>query len=91
MRDIFNVVRGTFNDAGQDYITADFPEINSAAFLAEDNDVETALDLQLPFTTSSATAQRIANLRCFVGVNRFHSLPTLACLPLTFKLATSSR
>ena len=67
MRDIFNVVRGTFNDAGQDYITADFPEINSAAFLAEDNDVETALDLQLPFTTSAATAQRIAKLTLFRG------------------------
>jgi hypothetical protein len=67
MRDIFNVVRGTFSDAGQDYITADFPEINSAAFLAEDNDVETALDLQLPFTTSAATAQRIAKLTLFRG------------------------
>jgi hypothetical protein len=67
MRDIFNVVRGTFNDAGQDYITVDFPEVNSAAFLAEDNDVETALDLQLPFTTSSATAQRIAKLTLFRG------------------------
>jgi hypothetical protein len=67
MRDIFNVVRGTFNDANQDYITADFPQIASAAFLAEDNDVETALDLELPFTTSSATAQRIAKLTLFRG------------------------
>jgi hypothetical protein len=67
MRDIFNVVRGTFNDANQDYITADFPQIDSDAFLAEDNDVETALDLELPFTTSSATAQRIAKLTLFRG------------------------
>jgi hypothetical protein len=67
MRDIFNVVRGTFNDAGQDYITADYPQIASATFLAEDNGVETALDLELPFTTSSATAQRIAKLTLFRG------------------------
>ena len=67
MRDIFNVVRGTFNDAGQDYITADYPQIASAAFLAEDNGVETAIDLELPFTTSSATAQRIAKLTLFRG------------------------
>ena len=67
MRDIFNVVRGTFNDAGQDYITADYPQIASATFLAEDNGVETALDFELPFTTSAATAQRIAKLTLFRG------------------------
>lgn len=67
MRDIFNVVRGTFNDAGQDYITADYPQIASATFLAEDNGVESALDFELPFTTSAATAQRIAKLTLFRG------------------------
>lgn len=67
MRDNFNAVRGTFNDAEQDYITADYPEIVSAAFKAEDDGEEVVLDLPLPFTTSAATAQRLAKLTLFRG------------------------
>ena len=67
MRDNFNTIRGTFNDADQDYITADYPELTSAAFKAEDNGEEVALDLPLPFTTSAATAQRLAKLTLFRG------------------------
>jgi len=62
MADVFNVVRGTFVDSAQGYIVADYPEITSAAYLAEDNNVETPVDLVLPFTTSPATAQRIGAL-----------------------------
>lgn len=67
MRDNFNTVRGTFNDADQDYITADYPELASAAFKTEDNGEEVVLDLPLPFTTSAATAQRLAKLTLFRG------------------------
>ena len=62
MADVFNVVRGTFTDKDEDYIVADYPEMTSATYLAEDNNVETPLDLTLPYTTSAATAQRIAAL-----------------------------
>jgi hypothetical protein len=62
MADVFNVVRGTFVDSAQGYIVADYPEITSATYLAEDNNVETPVDLVLPFTTSPATAQRIGAL-----------------------------
>lgn len=62
MSDIFNVVRGTFVDKAQGYIVVDYPEIVSAAYLAEDNNIETPVDLTLPFTTSAATAQRIGAL-----------------------------
>jgi hypothetical protein len=62
MADVFNVVRGTFTDKDEGYIVADYPEITSATYLAEDNNVETPLDLTLPYTTSAATAQRIAAL-----------------------------
>jgi hypothetical protein len=65
MRDNFNTIRGTFNDAVQDYITADYPELTSATFKAEDNGEEVALDLPLPFTTSAAAAQRLAKLTLF--------------------------
>lgn len=67
MQDNFNTVRGTFNDADQDWITTDYPEITSATFKTEDNGEEALLDLQLPFTTSSATAQRLAKLTLYRG------------------------
>ena len=64
-RDNFNIVRGTFNDASQDFITADYPEIRSSTFISNDNGVENELDLELPFTTSSAMAQRLAKMTLF--------------------------
>mgnify|MGYP005989456841 CR=1 FL=1 len=69
MRDNFNEVQGTFNDAGQDWITVDYPKLNSSAFLAEDGGTgnETTLDLQLPYTTSASAAQRLAKLTLFRG------------------------
>ena len=60
MRDNFNAVRGTFIDSSEDYISTDYPQVGSALFLADDNNVETVLDLVLPFTTNSLAAQRIA-------------------------------
>jgi hypothetical protein len=62
MADVFNIVRGTFTDKDEDYIVVDYPGATSATYLAEDNNVETPLDLTLPYTTSAATAQRIAAL-----------------------------
>ena len=67
IRDNFNAVRGTFNDSAQNYITADYPEITSATFKAEDDGEEVALDLPLPFTTSASAAQRLAKLTLFRG------------------------
>ncbi len=67
MADIFNAVQGTFNDQAQDWITADFPKISSGAFVAEDDGVESVLDLELPMTTSAATAQRISKLTLYRG------------------------
>jgi len=66
-RDNFNIVRGKFNDAEQRYITSDYPERRSDAFITEDNGLENALDLELPLTTSSAMAQRLAKLTLFRG------------------------
>ena len=67
MRDNFNTVRGTFVDASQGWISADYPEVTGAAFVTEDNGEQALLDLQLPFTTSSATSQRLAKLTLFRG------------------------
>ncbi len=66
-RDNFNRIVGTFADADVDYIVSDFPAIESATFEAEDNGIENTLDLQLPFTTSAAMAQRLAKLTLYRG------------------------
>jgi len=67
MRDSFNGVTGTFNDASADFITADYPPIKSSTFQTEDGGDELLLDLPLPFTTSAATAQRIAKMTLYRG------------------------
>lgn len=64
-RDNFNIVRGTFNDADQGYIRADYPEIRSSSFITDDNGVESAIDLALPLTTSASMAQRLAKMTLF--------------------------
>lgn len=65
IRDNFNTVRGTFNDADEDWITVDYPQVTSSVFKAEDGGDELPLDLELPFTTSPATAQRLAKLTLY--------------------------
>ena len=67
VRDQFNGVQGTFNNAAQRWITTDYPAITSSTFQNEDGGDETLLDLPLVYTTSSATAQRIAKLTLFRG------------------------
>jgi len=67
LRDQFNKVQGTFVDQDNRYIVADYPPVESATFLAQDDGISQPLDLDLPFTTSSATAQRLAKMTLFRG------------------------
>ena len=67
LQDQFNGVQGTFNNAANRWLVADYPPIKSPVFQAEDGGEETLLDFSLPFTTSAATAQRIAKLALFKG------------------------
>lgn len=67
LQDQFNIVQGVFNDASQRWIPTDYPPLVGSAFIAEDGNTETALDFDLPFTTSAATAQRLAKLTLFRG------------------------
>ena len=66
MRDNFNRVSGTFihggksEDGGGDWVSADYPPVSSDTFKSDDNDIETTMDLPLPYTTSSIAAQRLA-------------------------------
>ena len=41
MANNFNAVRGTYVDADAGWVSADYPQINSSAFLSQDNGIET--------------------------------------------------
>jgi hypothetical protein len=61
-RDNFNTVRGTFRGPETEWQVTDYKPVSDPAFVFADNGVETAVDLDLPFTTSHLTAQRIARI-----------------------------
>lgn len=61
-RDVFNGVKGVFVNPDAYWQADDFPAIRSSTALAEDNGEEKWKDVDLPFTTSAATAQRIAKI-----------------------------
>jgi hypothetical protein len=67
LRDQFNIVQGVFTDAENGFIAADYPPLKGTTFISQDGGVEQPLNLDLPFTTSSATAQRLAKLTLFRG------------------------
>lgn len=67
MRDNFNTVQGTFSDQEFDYITGDYPQVTNSTFVTQDNNEELLLNLDLPFTTSATSAQRLAKLTLLRG------------------------
>lgn len=64
-RDNYNSVKGVFVSPESNWQATDYPAYTSDTFLAEDNDIESFLDLTLPFTTSSAAAQRLAKIALY--------------------------
>ena len=61
-RDNYNTVKGTFRGSESNWQVTDYPEVSNVAFLAADNQQESAIDLALPFTDTAAEARRIANV-----------------------------
>lgn len=64
-RDNFNAVKGVFTSPDNNYIAADYPAFTSTTFENEDNGDQVFLDLDLPYTTSSPMAQRLAKIALF--------------------------
>lgn len=60
LSDVVNVVKTTFVSLDREYQLVEGPELRNAAYIAADG-AEMPLSVELPFTTSHATAQRIAN------------------------------
>lgn len=67
-RNNFNKVKGTFRGAESDWQVADYPAVTDPVFLSADNNIESIVDVALPYTSDSVTAQRIANI--FLRRNR---------------------
>ena len=61
-REIFNGVKGLYISPENDWQTADFPPIVNATYTSEDGGERIWQDIELTFTTSNATAQRIAKI-----------------------------
>lgn len=58
----FNTIKGTFKSAESDWQQTDYPLVSDPLFVAADNGIVNTLDYPLPFTASSKTAQRLANI-----------------------------
>ena len=67
-RNNFNKVKGTFRGAESDWQPADYPAVTDPVFLTADNNIESIVDVPLPFTSDSVTSQRLANI--FLRRNR---------------------
>ena len=64
-RDAYNAVKGQFISPESNYQATDYPPITSSTFETEDGGDRSYLDFALPFTQSSATAQRLAKIALF--------------------------
>lgn len=61
-RSNFNTVKGKFKGPESNWQEADYPVVTDPVFVSADNGIVNTLDFSLPFTTSSKTAQRVANV-----------------------------
>ena len=64
-RENFNAVKGQWIAEETNWQLADYPPVTSATFEAEDGNERIFRELNLPFTNSSAMAQRLAKLALF--------------------------
>lgn len=62
-KDLSNGIKGVFSSPENFYQPSDFPAVKNATYLADDQGEEEWMDIDLPFTTSSAMAQRLAKIR----------------------------
>ena len=61
-RDAFNSVKGSYTNSGHNWQPTDFPVVTNSTYVTEDGGRKIFMDIDLPFTTSSPTAQRIAKI-----------------------------
>lgn len=59
---LYNAVRGTYVDPARGYQLVDFPAVITPAYETEDGGEQIFKDIDLPYTQSASTAQRIAKI-----------------------------
>lgn len=59
---LFNTIRGTYIEPGEDWQRTDFPPISETPYITEDNGETIWRDIALPFTISRYMAARIATV-----------------------------
>ncbi len=60
--DLFNAVKGVYVDPDKKWQPTDFPIVRNALYESQDGGFQIAQDLELPCTTNSIAAQRIAKI-----------------------------
>jgi hypothetical protein len=66
-RDLANGVKGTFVSPDNKWQASDFPPVSSSTAVTDDGGERLWRDIDLPFTTSAATAQRLARIPVGAG------------------------
>jgi hypothetical protein len=61
-RELYNGVRGTFADPNKFWQPTDFPAVTNSIYETQDGGQQILRDIELPFTTNSIRAQRIAKI-----------------------------
>lgn len=84
-RDNYNAIKGIFAPPDTNYIAADYPALTSSTFETEDNGERKFIDFDLPYTTSSPMAQRLAKIALFR--NRQQITMQLSCSLKAFDLS----
>lgn len=64
-RDGFNKITGIFKGAESNYFETNYPTVDSDVFLAVDNGMVSEMEMNLPFTSTSSMAQRIAKIALY--------------------------
>lgn len=83
-RNLFNEVRGVYQDRFKYWQATDFPPVQGAAYVAEDGGEVIGRDIQLPYTGDPLTAQRIAKI--ILLRSRLQVTLDLTCNLRAFKL-----
>ena len=64
-RDNYNAIKGIFAPPETNYIVTDYPALTSSTFETEDGGTRRFLDYDMPYTTSSPMAQRLAKIALY--------------------------
>lgn len=58
----YNSIKGVYSPESNGFVATDYPPITSSTFVSEDNGETRYLDYDLPYTTNSPRAQRLAKI-----------------------------